>query len=137
MRILNQDLKLYPYKVQIVHQLLPPDEVQRKAFSEWIINMCRDDNNFLEHLIASDEAHFNLSGYVNKQNIRFWARENPQKLHEKPLHSERVTVWCAMTSTCVIGPYFFEDEQGAPVTVTAERYNNMLNDFFIPELQRL
>ena len=128
---------LKTYKIQIVHHLLPPDKVQRKAFSQWIINMCRDDNDFLEHLIASDEAHFNLSGHVDKQNIRFGARENPQKLHEKPLHSEKVTVWCAMTPTCVIGPYFFKDGQGAPVTITAERYNNMLNDFFIPELQRL
>ena len=74
---------------------------------------------------------------MNKQNFRFWARENPQNLHEKPLHSERVTVWCAMTSSCVIGPYFFEDDQDAAVTVTAERYNNMLNEYFLPELHRL
>ena len=123
MRIMTHDLKLYPYKVQIVQQILPADKVQRKAFSEWIINKCRDDNDFLLLLIASDEAHFNLSVYVNKQNFRFWARENPQNLHERPLHSKRVTVWCAMTSSCVIGPYFFEDDQGAAVTVTAERYN--------------
>ena len=42
----------------------------------------------------SDEAHFSLSGYVNKQNMRFWAKENPMEIKDVPLHSERVTVQC-------------------------------------------
>ena len=29
-------------------------------------------------IIFSDEAHFNLGGYVNKQNCRIWGTENPQ-----------------------------------------------------------
>ena len=28
----------------------------------------------------TDEAHFHVSGYVNKQNYRYWAPENPQEL---------------------------------------------------------
>ena len=28
-------------------------------------------------IILSDEAHFDLGGYVNKQNYRTWATENP------------------------------------------------------------
>ena len=46
-------------------------------------------------------------------------------------------MWCAVTYSCVIGPYFFEDKNGGAVTVTAERYNHMLNTFFLPELQKL
>ena len=34
------------------------------------------------------------------------------------------------------GPYFFENEHSVAVTVTAERYNHMLNAFFIPQLVR-
>ena len=41
------------------------------------------------HLITSDEAHFHLCGYVNKQNCRFWVKQNSQLLHEKPLHVPR------------------------------------------------
>jgi hypothetical protein len=52
------------------------------------------------------------------------------------LHSFKVTVWCAVTHALAIGPYFFEDEHGAAVRLTAEGYN-MLMTFFIPELQRL
>ena len=35
-------------------------------------------------IILSDEAHFDLSGYVNKQNFRIWGTENPQAYIEKP-----------------------------------------------------
>ncbi|GFT57801.1 hypothetical protein TNCV_4865501 [Trichonephila clavipes] len=40
----------------------------------------------------SDEAHFWLNGYVNKQNCRIWSEANPQVYVETPLHPEKVTV---------------------------------------------
>ncbi|GFX66830.1 transposable element Tcb2 transposase [Trichonephila clavipes] len=43
----------------------------------------------------SDEAHFWLNGYVNKQNCRIWNEANPQVYVETPLHPEKLTVWCA------------------------------------------
>ncbi|KAF2355783.1 RNA-polymerase II-associated protein 3-like C-terminal domain [Trinorchestia longiramus] len=64
----------------------------------------------------SDEAHFHLSGYVNKQNCRYWSAENPKIVHEIPLHSEKITVWCGMTSERIIGPYFFENQNGETAT---------------------
>ena len=30
----------------------------------------------------SDEAHFDLGGYVNKQNCRIWGTENPHAYNE-------------------------------------------------------
>ncbi|GFW64451.1 transposable element Tc1 transposase [Trichonephila clavipes] len=41
----------------------------------------------------SDEAHFCLKGYVNKQNCRIWSEANPQVYVETPLHPEKLTVW--------------------------------------------
>ena len=43
--------------------------------------------------IFSDEAHFDLDGYVNKQNCRIWGTENPHAYIEKPTDKKRVTVW--------------------------------------------
>ena len=37
-------------------------------------------------IIFSDEAHFDLGGYVNKQNCRIWGTENPHAYIEKPMH---------------------------------------------------
>jgi len=84
----------------------------------------------------SDEAHFDLSGNINKQNCRIWSASNPQTLHETELHPLRVTVWCAVSSRCIVGPYFFE-ENGHTVTVTGDRYLSMLREFFYPEIRRM
>jgi len=37
----------------------------------------QEEDDFVSKIIMSDEAHFHLSGYVNKQNLRFWDTENP------------------------------------------------------------
>ncbi|GFV67698.1 uncharacterized protein TNCV_4623781 [Trichonephila clavipes] len=47
-------------------------------------------------ILFSDEAHFWLNGYVNKQNCCIWSEANPQVYVETPLHSEKLTVWCAL-----------------------------------------
>jgi len=66
---------------------------------------------------------------VNKQNFCYWSQANPRALHEKPLHSQKVTVWCIMSASGIIRPYFFENEAGNAVTVNADRYVEMLQNF--------
>jgi len=76
--------------------------------SEQFLEMLNDDG-VISTLLMIDETHFHLSGYVNKQNYRYWAPENPQELHQRPLHNKRLTVWCGIASFGILGPYFFED----------------------------
>lgn len=45
-------------------------------------------------------------GTVNKQNCRIWANENPREYQEQPLWPEKCTVWCALWSKGIIGPFF-------------------------------
>ncbi|GFT96203.1 uncharacterized protein TNCV_3906591 [Trichonephila clavipes] len=52
--------------------------------------------DFHMRIFFSDEAHFWLNGYVSKQNCRIWSEANPQVYVEKPLHPEKLTVWCAL-----------------------------------------
>ena len=61
-------------------------------FSEWLVEKMDTYSVFLGKLITSDEAHFCLNGYVNKQDMRFWAKDNPMEVFEVPLYSEKVTV---------------------------------------------
>jgi len=82
----------------------------------------------------SYESHFQVSGFVNKQNFHYWSQTNPRALHEKPPHSQKVTVRCAMSASGIIGPYFFENEVGNAVTVNADRYVEILQNFFTPQL---
>ena len=64
-QILRGELNFNPYKIMIVQKLLPSDFVQRKLFCERMLKIIASDNVIL---MMSDEAHFHLDGYVNKQN---------------------------------------------------------------------
>ncbi|KAJ4442800.1 hypothetical protein ANN_04393 [Periplaneta americana] len=136
-RILKEDLKFHPYKLQVVRELRPIDRQMRITFCAQLQEMIAENNNILPNLLVSDEAHFHLTGFVNKQNIRYWSDTNPQLLHETPLHSPKVTVRCGVARFGIIGPYFFEDPKGRTVTVNSVRYLQMLNIFLVSELNRI
>jgi hypothetical protein len=55
-------------------------------------------------------------------------------LYQKPLHSEKVTVWCGVSAFGVLGPYFFENATGQSVTVTSDQYLELLREFLNDEL---
>ena len=40
------------------------------------------DGNFSNKIFFSDEEHFTLDGYVNKQNYRIWDSENHEVIEE-------------------------------------------------------
>ena len=88
------------------------------------------DRDFYKKIIFSDEAHFQLNGYVNKQNCRIWGSENPRMIEQYPLNPQNCNVWCAFWAEGIIGPYFFENTAGNAVSVNGERYRRMLSDFF-------
>ncbi|XP_066969142.1 uncharacterized protein [Macrobrachium rosenbergii] len=100
-RILHMDLNFHPYKMMMAQELNQADFANCQ-------NLCE---NMLENIVpeaaffSSDEAHFHLCGAVNKQNFRYWAEHNPQIIQERPLHSPKLTVWCAISKFGVIGPY--------------------------------
>ncbi|GFW77031.1 hypothetical protein TNCV_2724611 [Trichonephila clavipes] len=71
------------------------DHQARRRFVEWAQNEIAVVPDFHKRILFSDEAHFWLNGYVNKQNCRNWSEANPQVYVETPLHPEKLTVWCA------------------------------------------
>jgi hypothetical protein len=65
--------------------------------------------------------------------FRYWSHNKHRELHQRPLHSPSVTVWCANFEFGVWGPYFFK-EDNVTVTVTSDRYCAMLENFLWPKL---
>ncbi|GFV94816.1 transposable element Tc3 transposase [Trichonephila clavipes] len=86
--------------------------------------------DFHKRILFSDEAHFWLNGYVNKQNCRIWSEANPQVYVETPLHPEKLTVWCTLWA----GGILLQNDEDHNVTVNGDRYRAMITNFFIPEL---
>ncbi|GFT75711.1 putative DD41D transposase [Trichonephila clavipes] len=110
------------------------DHQARRRFAKWAQNEIAVVPDFHKQILFSDEAHFWLNGYVNKQNCRIWSEANPQVYVETPLHPEKLTVWCALWAGGIIGPYFFKNDEGHYVTVNGDRYRAMITNFFISEL---
>ncbi|GFU71438.1 transposable element Tcb2 transposase [Trichonephila clavipes] len=110
------------------------DHQARRRFVEWAENEIAVVPDFHKRILFSDEAHFWLNGYVNKQNCRIWSEANPQVYVETPLHPEKLTVWCALWAGGIIGPYFFKNDESHNVTINGDRYRAMITNFFIPEL---
>ncbi|GFV74116.1 uncharacterized protein TNCV_4510231 [Trichonephila clavipes] len=107
---------------------------QLTRFVEWAKKEIAAVPDFHKRILFSDEAHFWLNGYVNKQNCCIWSEANTQVYVETPLRPEKLTVWCALWAGGIIGPYFFKNDEGHNVTVNGDRYRAMITNFFIPEL---
>ncbi|KAJ4425791.1 hypothetical protein ANN_27416 [Periplaneta americana] len=105
-RILRTDLKLFAYKLQLVQRVSPADAQAR--LSPFPPKWC-----------------------CQQTKLPNMGTGNPKAIVPRDLHPIRCTVWCGVTSERIIGPYFFE-EKGAVVTVTGERYRNMIRDFLRP-----
>ncbi|GFT21174.1 uncharacterized protein TNCV_2582441 [Trichonephila clavipes] len=67
------------------------DHPARRRFVECAQNEIAVVPHFHKRILFSDEAHFWLNGYVNKQNYRIWSEANPQVYVETPLHPETLT----------------------------------------------
>ncbi|GFV68490.1 uncharacterized protein TNCV_3129461 [Trichonephila clavipes] len=99
--VVMASLTLVPVHCQVIYSqfglaIHQNDHQARRRFVEWAQNEIAVVPDFHKRVLFSDEAHFWLNGYVNKQNCRIWSEANPQVYVEIPLHPEKLTVWCAL-----------------------------------------
>lgn len=117
-RILHKDLGYHPYKIQLVQSLNPGDYPQRIGFCEIMLARLEENDNQINNLSKSDEAHFHLSGFVNKQNFRYCMGGGKSSFTSRNTSScsENDSIWCANSANGIIGPYFFDNEAENSVT---------------------
>ena len=125
---------MHAYKIQLTQNLKPADYGKRRRFADWVLERLAVDNNFAKRIIFKDEAYFYFSGFLNKQNCRIWENENPQVMQEREIHLLRTTVWCGFWAGGVIGPFFFETDDGTTLTVNGEQYRDMISTQLWPNL---
>lgn len=134
-KIMRSNLGLYPYKVQIGQSLSEEQKKSRLKFCAEFLRHDFADDCFVKNILWSDEACFGVNGHVNRQNFRFWGKEKPAVAVEISKFSPKITVFAAVSSSFLLGPYFFEENQ-LPTTVNGVRYLQMLENFLIPELKK-
>ena len=77
-------------------------------------------------LLWSDETVFHTNGFVSRQNCHYWGAHDPEVTVEKMQNLPKVTLWCGMTATRVIGAYLLRD------IMNVESYIQMLEYYVWP-----
>ena len=126
-RVLKKDLHLKSFKPTKVQFLKPEDYENRVRCCNLIVN--KYDNERLKNKIFfSDECAIYLT--QKPYNLTMWSNENPHFWEQVHHYQPKIMIWAAMSASHLIGPFFIDGR------VDANRYQQMLQDEFIPELQR-
>jgi len=119
-RILKKE-KFHPYKIFPSHGLRPGDNVRRIEYCEWLRGRIEENIDFLNNIIWTDECTFSTNGMFNRNNERYWARENPRQYREVRIQGrESFHVWVGLWRNRLIGPIVFEEN------LNSERYLNII-----------
>ena len=129
--ILRNDLRFKAFKPKL-ERFLPENAVkERLEFCKKFLDTVRDSETFMENVLFTDEAMFELNPSFNRQNCRFWASERPANssfvVKQFP---KKLMVWIGFSKHAIVGPYFFD------TSVNADSYLEMISTFVIPELKR-
>ncbi|GFW37003.1 transposable element Tcb2 transposase [Trichonephila clavipes] len=86
--VINSLIDSMPQSCQVIYSqfglaIHQNDHQARRRFVEWDQNEIAVVPDFHKRNLFSDEAHFWLNGYVNKQNCRIWSEANPQVYVQK------------------------------------------------------
>lgn len=109
--------------MRLVQELSTTNRECRAEHAINLLDIIDQEPDFLEFLLFSDEAHFEIHGQVNRHDFRYWSTERPNDFYrEAPLHSPRLTVWAGIGKAGIVGPFFTQQ------TINGERYLNMLRD---------
>jgi hypothetical protein len=77
-------LTFHSYKIHVTHNLKEQEKASHLKLCTEFSDLVDNDEGVVDDLVMSDEAHFHLSPYVNKQNFRYWSDNNPMQIHKKP-----------------------------------------------------
>ena len=121
-RIRRHDLGHFAYKISTFQALNPNDTERRLGFAKEICSLVDEKKFDPQKIIFTDEAHFHLDGYVDKQNYRIWGTEKPS-IRTKPLHPRKLTVWAGIFSKGILGPIFLKENE----TIDGRVYSRILH----------
>ena len=98
-RILKEDLKTFPYKMEKRHELTPTHERMRVERCRHLLNLMED--GMLPNLVFSDEKKFDVEQCVNHHNDCVWGRNASVEGRRvsRRQNPNSVIVWAAVTAT--------------------------------------
>ena len=100
---------------------------------EWIINHQKVDASFSSEIILSDETHFHIDGFVNRQNCHVWGSKNPCVISEKQTHKGSL-FGADFGQEASSDHTFLRMRLVMQQAINGARYLDMITQFFLPKL---
>lgn len=130
-RILKRE-GLHPYHFRRVQDVIEPDLAARSVFCSWINRNLRQNRNFLQRILWTDEAKFTRAGITNHRNDHLWYSANPRVVRPSSFqHEFSVNVWAGIINDRLIGPLEL------PPTLNGARFLEFLETQFADSLMDL
>ena len=130
-----KELGRFAYRIQIAQRLTETDDGARLRYCSRVLSMTYADSDFFSNIRFSDESHIHLIGYIHRQTTRFLVFERPDVVVKIPLHSARVSIWCAVSGLGILSSYYVETDAQNPLTVNQERYRGIIFAPFVLDLK--
>ena len=90
--IFRRVLRLFKYKLHMSTALTDDHVLSRPRFYRYCRQQLRNDKNYLERIIFSEECKYSLSELVNKQNCRIWGTHRKFDVYETLHNSPSVMI---------------------------------------------
>lgn len=121
--IVRHDLLLKPYVLQVVPRLSDNHKKRRVSAAAPLLELFQSGSVEPQFFYSSDEASIYLDGHVQVRNAVVWGIERPSSHYAEHNHqSRKVTVFAALSSAHLFGPYFLPDGEN----VNAENYRGLV-----------
>lgn len=100
----------HPYHIQKVQELKPEDYPKRVLFCQEMLQKNREDDNFFNNILWTDESHFKRTGIFNMHNYHSWSIDNPHMVRSSNFQRQfSVNLWCGILNGQLIGPFELPD----------------------------
>lgn len=86
-----QEQSLYPYHIQRLQILTPPDHHARVGFCQWHLTKCIVNMQFVASILFTDKTGFTRNSILNFHNIHMWVGNNTHSTVASR-HQQRVSI---------------------------------------------
>ena len=97
-------LNFRPYRPRLLQHLTEDDPDRHVEFADIMLSEIRQNPQFLDKIVWTDEACFKLSGHVSRHNCVYWYDTNPHLTVTTEMNQPGVTVWAGLSCSGVLGP---------------------------------
>jgi hypothetical protein len=114
-RILHEQ-SLYPYHIQRLQALTPPDHRARVVHCHWLLAKYFVNPRFVANILFTDEAGFTRDSVVNFHNTHIWLDDNPHiSVASRHQHRFSIKVWVGIVGDRLLGPVVLPNRQTGAV----------------------